>query len=481
MAEVFGYAQRHACSLVEADCSTRDETAGISVPGERCSRPFLSFAGSLMEEFYRLTASAAASAIRRGELTSEQLVASCLARIAEREPVVGAWAHLDTAFALSQARSSDAAAKRGEWKGPLHGVPVGVKDIVDTAGLPTENGTPVFAGRRPSRDAAIVTNLKAAGAVILGKTVTTELAFFGPGKTRNPHNPDHTPGGSSSGSAAAVADFHVPLAIGTQTAGSIIRPASYCGVIGFKPTFGILPREGVLEQSLPLDTIGGYARTTEDVAMLVEGMSGPPPRVEPEARLRRVGKESVRFAFIKTLAWPQGEDAMKQAFAHLVAHLGDCVDEVELPPEFAATGGLQRAIQFRDIAKNYGPYLDAHPNVISGKLAEVIGEGRTVSDAEYAAALARRDDLYAALTLILSRYDAILTPAASGPAPRGLASTGSPAFNFLWTYLGMPAISLPLLEANGLPLGVQLVGARGGDAGLLKVAKTLIAMAAGQT
>lgn len=427
-----------------------------------------------MEEFYRLTAGAAASAIRRGELTSEQLVASCLARIAEREPVVGAWAHLDTAYALSQARSWDAAAKRGEWKGPLHGVPVGVKDIVDTAGLPTENGTPVFAGRRPSRDAAIVANLKSAGAVILGKTVTTELAFFGPGKTRNPHNRDHTPGGSSSGSAAAVADFHVPLAIGTQTAGSIIRPASYCGVIGFKPTFGIVPREGVLEQSPPLDTIGGYARTTEDVALLVGGMSGPPPRVGPEGCLRRVGEGSARFAFIKTLAWPQGEDGMKQAFAHLIAHLGDHVDEVELPPEFAATGGLQRAIQFRDIAKNYGPYLDAHPNVISVKLAEVIGEGRTVTDAEYASALARRDDLTAALAPILSRYDAILTPAASGPAPRGLASTGSPAFNFLWTYLGMPAISLPLLETDGLPLGVQLVGARGEDAVFIKVAAKLM-------
>ncbi len=490
MAVVFGYAQRHACSGDEAGCSTRDETAGISVSCARRGRPIFSFAGSSMEEFYRLTAAAAASAIRRRELTSEQLVASCLARIAEREPVLGAWAHLDSGYALAQARALDAAANRGEWTGALHGVPVGVKDIVDTADLPTENGTLIFAGRRPSADAAIVLNLKAAGAVILGKTVTTELAFFGPGKTRNPHNPEHSPGGSSSGSAAAVADFHVPMAIGTQTAGSIIRPASYCGVIGFKPTFGVVPREGVLEQSPPLDTIGGYARTAEDVAMLVEGMcgeirrlgQGERPLTQTQHLRPSIGSSAApasstptyRFAFIKTLAWPQGDNSMKQAFARLVTRLGNAVEEVELPPEFASTGGLQRAVQFRDIAKNYGPHLDAHPNVISAKLAEVIGQGRTVTDVEYAAALARRDDLYAALAPILACHDAILTPAASGPAPFGLVSTGSPAFNFLWTYLGMPAVSVPVLEADGLPLGVQVVGARGADAALIRVAEHMM-------
>ena len=181
---------------------------------------------------------------------------------------VQAWAHLDRDYALAQARAADTALREGKAAGPLHGVPVGIKDIIDTADLPTENGTTIFAGRRPTADASVVAQLKAAGAVILGKTVTTELAFFGPGKTRNPADPEHTPGGSSSGSAAAVADFHVPLALGTQTAGSMLRPASYCGCIGWKPTFGVISRTGVLAQSPPLDTIGGFARSIEDIALL---------------------------------------------------------------------------------------------------------------------------------------------------------------------------------------------------------------------
>jgi Asp-tRNA(Asn)/Glu-tRNA(Gln) amidotransferase A subunit family amidase len=439
-----------------------------------------------MRELNRLTAVEAAAGIRQGRFTSEALVVACLRRIAEREPEVQAWAHLDEAYALSQARAADAAQRSGQAVGPLAGVPVGIKDVIDTADLPTENGTSIFAGRRPKTDASVVAQLKAAGAVILGKTVTTELAFFGPGKTRNPHKVEHTPGGSSSGSAAAVADFHVPLALGTQTAGSILRPASYCGCIGWKPTFGLISRTGVLAQSPPLDTIGAFARSVEDIALIGDCMAGADPgdadmgprptgsllealRAEPGGRMR--------FAFVKSPAWPQGEEAMQHAFAHFIAKLGpECVTEVELPAEFADTSGLQRAVQFRDIAKNYGPIADAHPGQISAKLAEVIGAGRGVTDDEYGNALARREPLYAALGPLLSRFDAILTPAAAGPAPKGLGSTGSPAFNFLWTYLGMPAMSLPLLEAGGLPLGVQLAGARGKDARLLQFAQRVIEM-----
>ncbi len=215
----------------------------------------------------KLTAAEAAALIRSGALTSEAMVGALLARIAERDADVAAWAHLDRELALAEARAADLKQRSGAPLGPLHGVPVGIKDIIDTASLPTEYGSVIFAGRRPGQDASVVTQLRAAGAVILGKTVTTELAFYGPGKTRNPHNPAHTPGGSSSGSAAAVADFQVPLALGTQTAGSILRPASYCGVLGFKPTFGVVSRAGVLEQSSPLDTIGGYARSIEDIAL----------------------------------------------------------------------------------------------------------------------------------------------------------------------------------------------------------------------
>ncbi len=409
----------------------------------------------------------ARDAIRRGELTSEALVTACLRRIAEREPAIQAWARLDAEGALAQARAADRAREAGRPLGILHGVPVGVKDIVDTADLPTENGSPIFAGRRPEQDAAVVVALKRAGAVILGKTVTTELAFFSPGKTRNPVNTEHTPGGSSSGSAAAVADFHVPLALGTQTAGSILRPASFCGVIGFKPTFGLVPRDGVLAQSAPLDTIGGFARAVEDVALLMECLTEDTPG-PPLAAAR-----GVRFAFVRSPAWPRGEASMKEAFRAFVSRLGPAAVETEDPPAFADGLEAQRQVQFRDIARNYGPLLDAHPGQISAKLAETIAEGRAVTDAQYAAALALREPLYAALQKILEGYDAILTPAAAGPAPRGTASTGSPSFNALWTYLGAPAISLPLLEADGLPLGAQLVGRRGHDRELLEAANEL--------
>lgn len=422
-----------------------------------------------MEALNRLTASEAARQIRQSVITAEALAGACLHRIREREPAVGAWAHLDEELVLRAARGADARLRRAEALGPLHGVPVAIKDIIDTEELPTEHGTPVFAGRRPSADAEVVRRLKAAGAIVLGKTVTTELAFFGPGRTRNPHQLEHTPGGSSSGSAAAVADFHVPLALGTQTAGSIIRPASYCGVLGFKPTFGTVPREGVLEQSPPLDTVGGYARSVEDLAILTSVLTGSPFSLGTS-----LNAPSPRLAFVRSPAWPEGEPVMQAAILRFAGEHPDLVKEVELPKAFAGTGGLQRAVQFCDIARNYGPLLDAHPGRLSGKLAEVVEIGRGVTGSEYEAALGQREPLYSSLAAILSEFDAILTPAAGGPAPKGLASTGSPAFNFLWTFLGMPAVSLPLLEADGLPLGVQLVGRRNGDVELLRTAAHLM-------
>ncbi len=424
-----------------------------------------------MNDLSKLSATEAADLIRRNVITSENLVAACLERIRQRDNAIEAWAHLNPEFALSQARERDVAIRAGKRGGRLHGVPVGIKDIIDTAALPTENGTPVFAGRQPGTNARVVQLLVAEGAVILGKTVTTELAFFGPGKTRNPHDPTRTPGGSSSGSAAAVADFQVPLALGTQTAGSIIRPASYCGVLGMKPTFGTVPRDGVLEQSPPLDTIGGYARSAADMRLLMATLFDPSdPELERPTNL----SQPPRFAFVKTPAWPEREPEMQAAFANLQSKNADIIKEVDLPALFQETSGLQKAVQFRDIARNYGPILDANPGVMSDKLAEVIAAGRTVNDDDYQDALDVREPLYQSLAPILSDYDAILTPAATGVAPVGLASTGSPVFNFLWTYLGMPAVSIPLLEFNKLPLGVQLVGARGADAKLLSAANALL-------
>jgi Asp-tRNA(Asn)/Glu-tRNA(Gln) amidotransferase A subunit family amidase len=417
-----------------------------------------------MNDFHRLTAAESAEEIRAGRLSSVDLVSDCLRRIGLREPVVGAWAHLDRDLALAQARAADAVRAAGQPLGALHGVPVGIKDIIDTADLPTEYGTPAFAGRRPSQDAEVVRRLKAAGAIILGKTVTTELAFYGPGGTRNPADPQRTPGGSSSGSAAAVADCHVPLALGSQTAGSILRPASYCGVLGFKPTFGEIPLEGVIAQSPPLDTLGGYARSIADIALLTAVLSGQP--CEPPV----LSDRPLRLAFVRTPAWKDGDVAMRTAFEDLALTNAGLVDDVPMPADFDSTGGLQRAVQFHDIAKNYGPIVDRHGELMSAKLREVVAEGRTVTDAEYEAALARRDPLYRSLEPVFASYDAILTPASQGVAPLGLSATGSPMFNFLWTYLGVPAISVPLLTVDGMPLGVQLVGRRGADAHLLAVA-----------
>lgn len=436
-----------------------------------------------------LTAEAARAALDAGQLTSESLVGACLKRIEKRDAAVGAWAHLDPAKAIAAARASDARRASGAKLGPLAGIPVGVKDIIDTADYPTEYGSSVFAGRQPASDASVVSQLRAAGAIIIGKTVTTELAFFGPGKTKNPHNPGHTPGGSSSGSAAAVADCQIPLALGTQTAGSIIRPASYCGTIGFKPSFGAVSRTGVLAQSAPLDTIGGYARSVTGIAMLIDAIggfdqadrdmvSGTKPSLV-DALKEPLGR-TLRFAFVKSPAWPNAESEARAAFEVFANSFGSRAEVVEtpLPPDFDASLRLQQIVQFSDIAKNYGPIADAHPAAVSAKLKEIIAEGRTFTSSDYAAACAEREPLYDALRPLLVNYDVILTPAAPGPALAGLSATGSPMFNALWTYLGMPCISLPLLTVNGLPYGVQLTGARGNDAGFLRAANWMMRSAA---
>lgn len=436
-----------------------------------------------------LSASAAAAELAASRLTSAELSDACIARIEARDAAVAAWAHFDATKVRADAVASDRARAAGERLGTLAGIPVGIKDIIDTADYPTECGTPVFAGRQPDSDASVVTQLKAAGALIFGKTVTTELAFFGPGKTKNPVNPAHTPGGSSSGSAAAVADGQVPLALGTQTAGSIIRPASYCGVIGYKPTFGAVSRVGVLEQSAPLDTIGGYARTVRDIALLMDAISAFDAR-DPDmsdgsraaltATVDSAISVSPKFAFVRSPAWAQADAEARQTyegFAHRLASR-TTVTEIALPLPFDTSLRLQQIVQFSDIARNYGPIADANSDRITAKLKEIIAEGRTFSAAQYADARAKAEPLYQTLADLIAGYDVILTPAAQGVALKGLTATGSPMFNALWTYLGMPCISLPLLTIDGLPLGVQLVGRRGADGALLRIADWLMRAAA---
>ncbi len=441
-----------------------------------------------------LSAIEATRRMREGELSSEEYVSDCLARIEAREDTVQAWAHLDPDHALEQARALDAARRAGEPCGPLHGLPVGIKDIIDTRFLPTENGTPIDAGRQPTEDARIVSLLREAGAVIMGKTVTTELAVYHPGKTRNPHNPEHTPGGSSSGSAAAVAAGMVPLAVGTQTNGSVIRPGAYCGVVGYKPTHGLISRHGVLLQSRPLDTIGVYANSVEEAALIADVLAvfdERDPDMQPRARphlLERCRSEPPLdpvFAFVKGPAWDQAEDETKAAFAELVEVLGNACTEVELPRPFDHAIEAHRTIMVADMAKSFRRYYEKK-DLLSDTLRQMIEEGRTVLAVDYSISRDWAEVYNAGLDEIFENADAILTPATTGTAPRGLDSTGSPVFCTLWTLCGTPAITLPLMEGeNGLPLGVQLVGRRGDDGRLLRTARWLVEhlaeIATGQT
>lgn len=430
-----------------------------------------------------MTAGQAAVKIRSGRIKSEELVRGCLDRIAEVDDNIQAWAHLDKEHALTQARAADEARQAGVAMGPLHGVPVGVKDIFDTKDMPTEDGTVLHAGRTPLSDATAVARLRQAGAVIMGKTVTTELAVYAPGKTRNPHDPLRTPGGSSSGSAAAVAAGMIPLSIGTQTGGSIIRPASYCGVYGFKPSHGLISRHRILQQSRLLDQVGVFARSLEDVALLAEELMGfdeldPDTRpMTPPQLVQTVGEEppvTPDLAFAKTPVWDQAEATTQEAFAELVEHLGEGVREITLPELFSDAVEWHRLIMEADVARSFEREFASGTDCMSDILREMIERGRIVLAVDYNQAAAQRQVLNAALNDIFERYDAILTPATTGEAPAGLDSTGSPIFCKIWTLCGVPAVSLPLLQGpEGMPLGVQLVGRKGDDARLLRTARWL--------
>ncbi len=423
------------------------------------------------------------SALRDGAISAERVVESCLARIEEVDGGVQAWAFLDPEDALAQARARDADRASGDPVGPLHGIPVGVKDIFDVEGMPTGDGTVLHAGRRAMHDSAVASRLRQAGAVIMGKTVTTELALFGPGKTRNPHDPQRTPGGSSSGSAAAVAAGMVPLAIGTQTNGSVIRPASFCGVVGYKPTHGLISRHGALMLSRTLDHVGVFAGSIADAARLAELLMAYDPRdsdTRPRARpdLSRTMAEEPplppKVAFVRTPAWEFAEADTAQAFAELLEVLGDSASETEMPSVFENAIDLHRTIQDADVAVNFAPEYERGADKLTPRLREIIEHGQQIAAADYIRAVARIPLLNAALDDFFDHFDAFLTPAAPGEAPVGLDSTGNPVFCTIWTLLGMPAITLPLLRGdNGLPIGVQLVGQRGNDGRLLRTARWL--------
>lgn len=432
-----------------------------------------------------MSATEAAQRLQAGEISSEMLVQSCLERIEAVDRDVEAWAFLDADHALAQARAADRRRSEGQPVGPLHGLPIGIKDIIDTADMPTEDGTVLHAGRIPARDAAVVSMLRRAGAVILGKTVTTELATYAPGKTRNPHDPAHTPGGSSSGSAAAVAAGMVPLALATQTNGSIIRPAAFCGAVGFKPSRGSIPRSGVLRQSRTLDTIGVMARTVPDIALIMEAVCGydvddPDTRALASPPFVRIAGEppplAPNLAFMRTPVWNTHiEPQCAAALEELCEHLGERIEERVLPESIGQAWTWHKTIMEADIASNFQSEYERGADRLSPSLRGQIERGRETRAIDYLGALAQIPRLEAGFAPYFDEFDAILTPAAAGSAPAGLASTGDPAFCTLWTLCGMPAITLPLLTAsNGLPIGVQLVGRRGDDARLLRTAQWLV-------
>ncbi len=439
--------------------------------------------GSAASEILHTSALDTAEAIRSGRIDAVEVVQSYLDRSAEVEPIVQAWAHLDPERALAQAEEADQARREGKTLGPLHGVPVGVKDIFDTQDYPTEDGTVLHAGRRPHEDATAVSRLRAAGAVIMGKTVTTELAVYSPGKTRNPHDPARTPGGSSSGSAAAVASYMTPLCIGTQTNGSVIRPAAYCGVFGFKPTHGLISRHRILQQSRPLDQVGLFARSVEDAALVAESLIGfdaqdPDTRPSAARALLATAREEPpmdpRIAFVRTPVWDQAEETTHEAFAEMIEHLGETVEEVELSQQFDDAVALHRTIMEADLARSFEQEYARGRDRLSSTLREMIERGRKVLAVDYNEAVSRIGALNTLLNVIFHKYDAILTPATTGEAPMGIESTGSPVFCTLWTLCGVPSITLPIMTGPaGLPLGVQLVGAKGDDARLLRTSRWL--------
>ena len=415
-------------------------------------------------EPHRLSAAELARRIDAGSLTVEAVVQSCLDRIREREPIVRAWVHLDAGAVLAAAHAADKARRHGL----LAGVPFGIKDIFDTADMPTGYGSPIYTGCRPNFDASAASLPRKEGAVLMGKTVTTEFANRHPGPTANPHNPAHTPGGSSSGSAAAVADFMVPLAIGTQTGGSVIRPAAYCGIVGFKPSFGLFPPAGMHMNTDSLDTVGIMARSVDDIALFRAAMMAI--LYEKPA----VPERAPRLALCRSAHWdraqPEGRAVLEQTAARL-SKAGATVVESELPPSCAGVSEVQRRHSAFEAPRNHAPELYRHAALLSPDLNEEgrIAAGRRLTLDEFRTAWRDADRMRAAAQDWALGFDAILTLPAAGEAPRGLHDTGPAIFNALWTVLYMPCLTLPAdTGPNGLPIGIQLVGPRHRDARLLE-------------
>ncbi len=422
-----------------------------------------------MSQPEQMSAVALRDEIASGDLSATALVERCIARIEAREAEVQAWEWFQPDYALDQAKALDEAFATGGAKGPLHGLPVGIKDVIDTGDAPTGNGCPVDAGRMPEKDARLVSMLRDAGAIIMGKTVSTELAFMHAGKTRNPHDPGHTPGGSSSGSAAAVADGMIPLAVGTQTGGSVIRPASFCGITGYKPTLNAIPRAGVCMQSHTLDTVGVFGATPADTALIAASLFQGDVL---EAELAPMVPS--RLALLHPPGWDDASEDLHVAFARVEAALGDRIRRAALPPVFDNAADQRAIVNFAEMAHHYALYREAGLEKLGAETQQAMEDGAAIPATDYIAAIASGQDMRRGLKALFDEADFLICPAATGPAPEGLVFTGDSIFNGLWTFTGVPAVTVPIESAaNGLPIGVQIVGAKGRDQDVLRAAQWL--------
>jgi Asp-tRNA(Asn)/Glu-tRNA(Gln) amidotransferase A subunit family amidase len=415
---------------------------------------------------HRLSAWEAAHRLARRELTAETLLRACLDRIAEREPALQAFVHLDADAALAAARRLDT----GPWRGPLHGLPLGVKDIFDTADMPTACGTAIYRGHRPAADAAAVALCREAGALVIGKTVTTELANMHPGPTAHPLNPGHTPGGSSSGSAAAVADRMLPLALGTQTAGSLIRPAAYCGVVAWKPSLGRVSRAGVKSVAESLDVVGGFGRSVRCVALLAAALTN-------DRRLMAWAEDDTAtppaIGLAPTPDWPAVEPEVQALWQRCVATLAPLtrIADARLPEGFAQLVPAQKTVMAYEAARALAHERVVHRNALSAPLRALLDGGQAIAPAAHEAALAVTRQVGAAVDAMFDVHDLLLAPSTHGEAPAGLQHTGDPLFCRSWSLLGLPSVHLPLGRGRlGLPIGLQLIGRHGDDARLLAAA-----------
>jgi len=430
----------------------------------------------------KLSAVEMVQSLKKGEITSEELVKSYIEQIKKKEKEVEAWEFFDQELVLAQAKKLDELHQSGKH-GDLHGIPVGIKDIFDTENMPTIDGTEIHKKNPSWNDCTVVSKLKQAGAIIMGKTVTAELAYYSPGKTKNPHDTTRTPGGSSSGSAAAVASHMVPLAVGSQTNGSVIRPASYCGVVGYKPTKGLISRHLVLQISRALDQVGVFANSIEDAALISEQLIGhdkqdPDTSLNPRPKLLAASKQKPPMepllAYVKLPFLNKLDEDVKEGFKEIKDELKGKVDEIELPEGFAGIPDWHKIIMESDMARSFSKEYKKSKNKLSDQIVEAIERGMKYTSVEYNNALSKIDVANTYFNQFFHDYDAILTPSACDEAPKGLKSTGNPIFCTIWTYCGMPCISLPLLKGkSGLPVGVQLVSSLFDDERLFRNASWL--------